>query len=265
MPPPPGDPVDWERWHRVSRAHFANVAPQYDAGRAFEQGAFWAQEIACQIEVHNGDWLLDVGAGTGLFARAFAQAFGCNVVGLDLSPAMLAEAQAKAMGGSHWLQGRSEELCFRSGVFQVIFLSQVWHHLEDRARAAREFYRVLQSGGGLFVKTFSHAQLRERWDLTAVFPELLPFMLGIYPDAPELMGMLRDTGFKVSQKSYRKNQDLRPSALLQVAEGRLWSMFAYLSDEGRARGLAYLRHFISKTGDAPIPSPEVHLLVCAEK
>jgi ubiquinone/menaquinone biosynthesis C-methylase UbiE len=176
------------------------------------------------------------------------------------------EAQAQTDSTARWAQGRSEELCFRAATFQAIFLSQVWHHLENSAQAACEFQRVLKPGGGLFIKTYSHAQLRERWDLTAVFPELLPFMLGIYPDTPELTSLLCDTGFKrVWHKSYRKDENLRPSALLHVAEEKLWSMFAYLSEEGRARGIAYLRRLIAETSDAPIPSAEVHLLVCAEK
>ncbi len=261
-----GDMVDWQKWYRVSHAHFSCVAPRYDSGREFERGAFWAREIARAIRVREDDAVLDAGCGTGLFARAFAQTLRCQVVGLDLSAAMLAQASAQTVSGCDWVQGRSEALCFRAGSFQAIFLSQVWHHLEDRAGAAREFYRVLKPGGGLFIKTYSHAQLRGRWDLTCVFPELLPFMLAIYPDTPELMAMLRGAGFRhVRPKYYCRDDTLRPSDLLQVAEGKLWSMFAYLGEEGRARGMAYLRRLIAETGDAPVPSPEVHLLVCAEK
>ncbi len=257
--------IDWERWHRVSHTHFAHVAAQYENGREFEQGAFWAREITREVHLDKDEWLLDAGCGTGLFARAFAETLPCRVIGLDPSGAMLAEAQAKTSGHC-WTQGRSEDLGFREDAFQVIFLSQVWHHLEDSKRAALEFYRVLKPGGGLFVKTYSHAQLCERWDLTTVFPELLPFMLAIYPDVPELTAILHEAGFgRVWQKSYRKDEALRPSALLHVAEGRLWSMFAYLSEEGRVRGITYLRRLIADTDDAPVPSAEVHLLVCAEK
>jgi SAM-dependent methyltransferase len=263
---PRGEVVDWDRWQTVSRAHFMRVAPQYDAGRAFERGEFWAKEIASQIPVCEKDWLLDLGCGTGLFAHAFNQVLGCQVVGLDLSAVMLEQARAKAFANNHWAQGRGETLSFRAESFQAIFLSQVWHHLEDSASAAREFRRVLKPGGGLFIKTYSHSQLRGRWDLTTVFPELLPFMLDIYPDVPELSALLYHAEFKrVAHKSFCKNELLRPSTLLHVAENSLWSMFAYLSEPGRARGIAYLKQLIADTNDAPIPSAEVHLLVCAEK
>lgn len=266
MQPLPGDPVDRTKWQRVSRAHFQRVSQQYNTGREFEQGTFWAQEIASQVTLSENDWLLDIGCGTGLFTIPFARVLPCRVVGLDLSAAMLAEAKSNAAHGNHWLQGGAERLSFGANVFRAVFLSQVWHHLENSGQAACEFYRVLKPGGKLFIKTFSHAQLCARWDLTTVFPELLPFMLGIYPDTLELAALLHAAGFgRVSHQCYHKDEDLKPSELLYIAQAKLWSMFAYLEEAGRARGMAYLRRLIDETNDAPVPSAELHLLVCAEK
>ncbi len=257
--------VNPAQWRRISQAHFARVAPGYDAGRTFEQGEFWARELATRVPLGTGERLLDVGCGTGLFATSFAQALPCTIVGIDLSPAMLAAAQAKTRA-IHFAQGRGEALCFVDQSFQAIFLSQVWHHLENSAQAAREFYRTLKPGGGLFIKTFSHAQLRARWDLIQVFPELLTFMLDIYPDVAELEALLSGLGFATTgHQTYSKDETLRPSALLQIATAKLWSMFAYLGDAELERGTTYLRELIAATHDAPISYPEYHCLVYALK
>ncbi len=265
--------MDWAKWHRVSQNHFARVASHYDGGRTFEQGEFWAAEIAQSVALANTDWLLEVGCGTGLLTHALAAALRCQVIGLDPSLAMLDEARTKSNGQAgeqvsdvRWVQGCGERLCFRENTFQAIFLSQVWHHLADSVCAAREFYRALRPSGGLFVKTFSHAQLRERWDLTNVFPELLPFMLNIYPDISDFYALLTRLGYvEIRHKCYRKDAMLRPSAFLKVAEEKLWSMFAYIDEQAYQRGIGYLRELIASTQDAPIPSPEVHLLVSARK
>ena len=68
--------------------------------------------------------------------------------------------------------------------------SQVWHHLQIRNQAAGEFFRCLKSGGGLFIKTYSHAQIQSRYDLQFLFPELMPLMLSIYPDVPDYRNLL---------------------------------------------------------------------------
>lgn len=259
--------VNPKKWQQISSQHFRQVAEEYDAGRAFERGSFWAKEIAAQVPLSSEDWLLDLGCGTGLFSLPFAELLPCTIVGVDLSRAMLEAAMAKTNGTvAHWLQGPGEALPFPDNSFQAIFLSQVWHHLSDEAIAAAEFHRILKPGGGLFVKTYAHEQLHTRWDLTTVFPELLPFMLNIYPDIPDFNNLLSQIGFdKVNHKTFQKQDTLRPSELLKVAEGRLWSMFSYLSEEGHRAGIDHLQQLIIEKDDAPMPYDEMHLLVFAQK
>jgi ubiquinone/menaquinone biosynthesis C-methylase UbiE len=256
-----------KNWQQLSRNHFLKVANQYDTGRVFEQADFWAREIVACLPLSPGDRLLDLGCGTGLYTLPFAQLLPCAVVGLDPSPIMLAKAKVKAGSAiSGWLQGQGETLPFPDSSFQAIFLSQVWHHLENGLISAAEFYRVLKAGGGLFVKTFSHDQLRARWDITTVFPELLPLMLNIYPDIPDFVALFNQVGFaNVGYKTHQKSDSLRPSVLLKIAEDELWSMFAYLSEQGYRTGSNYLQQLIAETNDAPLPYDEMHLLIYAQK
>ncbi len=70
---------------------------------------------------------------------------------------------------------------------------------------------------------------------------------------------------RVEQTSYSKPDGLRPSVLLRIAEQRLWSMFSYISEEGRQAGMQRLRELMVETDDAPVQSEEMHLLMTAEK
>ncbi len=263
--------VDRRRWRQVSQAHFSRVAPDYDAGRLFAKGEFWATEIAERLSLSEGGWLLDLGCGTGRCALAFARRFPSRVVGLDLSEAMLRQALAKTGGGAgviprtSWGLGEGERLPFASRTFRVVFMSQVWHHLEHERQAAAEFFRVLQPGGYLLVNTFSHAQIRARWDMS-LFPDLLPFMFSIYPDLPELTATLRRAGFAaVTHQVYERQVRRRPSTLLEVAEKGLWSMFAHLDRVGRQAGMARLKRLVVETDDAPVASQAGQILVTAVK
>lgn len=261
------DGVNWEKWQEVSHKHFQRVAARYEKGRISDHSRFWTEEIAAQISLEPDDRLLDLGCGTGLFSVPFAEALPSTTVGLDPTPEMLKKAQLHLQATAvRWLCGQGERLPLADNSFRAIFLSQVWHHLADGPRAAAEFHRILKPNGGLFVKTFSHAQIRSRFDLKFVFPELMPFMLDIYPDITNFTKILGQAGFTtITHKTYRKKETLRPSLLLKIAEDRLWSMFAFLSDEGYQAGLAYLQRLIAETKDAPIPNDEMHLLISARK
>ncbi|HEX2995169.1 MAG TPA: class I SAM-dependent methyltransferase [Anaerolineales bacterium] len=164
-----------------------------------------------------------------------------------------------------WMQGTAESLPFADQSVKAIFLSQVWHHLPDPKRAAREMFRCLALGGSLYIKTFSHEQIKARWDLREIFPELMPFMLEIYPDFPVIRALLEEVGFSaVLSKSYYKEDAVRPSHVLNLMRQKAWSMFSFLSPEGSAEGEARLNALIA-SGDQPVPYPEIHLLVIARQ
>jgi ubiquinone/menaquinone biosynthesis C-methylase UbiE len=255
-----------EDWLRRAREHFKHVAAAYDAGRTFEQGQFWAGELNDRVPLGSQDRLLDMGCGTGLFAVPFARILPCEIVGIDRSSQMLAAGMAKEHGHKvTWTQGMAEELPFPDRSFRAIFLSQVWHHLADERAATYEFFRVLSGGSGLFIKTFSHEQIRGRWDLNYIFPELMDFMLTIYADLPDFETLLKQAGFhSVHFSSFRKEGSMKPSELHGIASQRLWSQFSFISEAGYQAGLHDLEERIEQ-GDAPFPWDEIHLLVTALK
>lgn len=255
-----------EEWLQISKNHFSKITPHYDQGRAFEQGQSWAQEIQRYTLIKEADWVVDLGCGTGLLTTHFAGQLPGQVVGIEPSRAMLQQAlQKERPANLHWLQGTAESLPVADRSVKAIFLSQVWHHLPDPERTAREMFRCLEPGGSLYIKTFSHEQIKARWDLREIFPELMPFMLEIYPDFSVIRALLKEVGFsEILSKSYYKDDAMHPSHMLSLMRQKAWSMFSFLSPEGSAEGEARLNTLIS-AGDQPVPYPEIHLLVIAHR
>lgn len=258
--------VSLEKWRQVSKSHFSRITSYYDQGRAFEQGRPWVEEIQLHTPVSEKDWVLDAGCGTGLFAIEFARQMNVRVIGIDPARAMLQQALKKERPVNlNWSQGAAESLPLADGTLKAVFMSQVWHHILEREKAGREFFRCLKSGGGLYIKTYSHAQLKSRWDLREIFPELMPLMLKIYPDVPEMSQMLEGIGFApVTSKATYKEDFMRPSQMLKLMREKAWSMFSFLSPEGISEGEARLQALIS-AGDQPVLYPEVHLLMIARR
>jgi ubiquinone/menaquinone biosynthesis C-methylase UbiE len=258
--------IDLEKWRQISKNHFSKITSYYDQGRDFEGKQPWMEEINQHTPIGKDDWVLDAGSGTGLLSVQFANQISGRIVGLEPAWAMLQQALRKQQPANlRWLQGISETLPLANHTLKAVFLSQVWHHLQDQEQAGREFFRCLKSGGGLFIKTFSHAQLQARWDLQSIFPELMPLMLKIYPDVPAYESLLKNIGFtSVNFQSTLRENFMLPSQILTILRQKAWSMFSFLSPEGTAEGEARLEALVA-SGDVAVPYPEVHLLVIALK
>ncbi|MCR4304826.1 MAG: class I SAM-dependent methyltransferase [Gallionella sp.] len=100
--------------------------------------------------VAGGQAVLDVGTGTGV-AAITARNMGAKVTGLDLTPALLAQARESAAVAGHgdiaWHEGDAEALPFPDACFDVV-LSQFGHMFAPRPEVAvSEMLRVLKPGG----------------------------------------------------------------------------------------------------------------------
>jgi SAM-dependent methyltransferase len=87
--------------------------------------------------------MLEVGCGTGHFARWF-RGQSLQATGLDLSPAMLAEAMR--LGSSPCVLGDALALPFPRGAFDLVALITVLEFIADPVQALNEALRVAQSG-----------------------------------------------------------------------------------------------------------------------
>jgi ubiquinone/menaquinone biosynthesis C-methylase UbiE len=100
--------------------------------------------------------LLEIGTGSGHFARAAAKA-GYRVTAVDVSPAMLryAEARAKSEGLKNVEFCHAGFLTFsaESATFDAVVSVTVLHHLPDlwKAIALKNIHRMLKPGGLLLL------------------------------------------------------------------------------------------------------------------
>jgi ubiquinone/menaquinone biosynthesis C-methylase UbiE len=88
--------------------------------------------------------MLDVGAGTGIFAEAFAK-LGLKVSGIDANPEMLESARVFVPEG-RFQTAPAEAIPFRDASFDLVFLGHVLHEADDPLAALREARRVARQG-----------------------------------------------------------------------------------------------------------------------
>lgn len=133
---------------------FGAAASDYATHRAGFPDSFFARLRAEGIGL-PGQRIADLGTGTGTLARGFAAA-GCEVVGIDTSPAMVAEAQRLAETDglrAVFRVGRAESTGLEETDRDVVTAGQCWHWF-DRPAAAREATRLLARDGRLVIAHF---------------------------------------------------------------------------------------------------------------
>jgi len=136
---------------------FDNKAGRYDEWYQTTAGRFVdrieKEAIFSYLEPHAGMSVLDIGCGTGNYSLALARE-GLKVTGVDISPAMLASARAKAEAEGlavEFLQADAGQLPFPDNCFDGVLSVSALEFLPDLAAALRESYRVLKPGGRLVV------------------------------------------------------------------------------------------------------------------
>ena len=109
------------------------------------------------MEVKPGETVLDLGCGTGLDLFLAAKKVGSNgrVIGIDMTPAMIARAQANiAAAGATNIevrQGEMEHLPVDDGSVDWVMSNCVINLSPDKGRVFAEIFRVLRPGGRMLV------------------------------------------------------------------------------------------------------------------
>jgi ubiquinone/menaquinone biosynthesis C-methylase UbiE len=116
----------------------------------------FAEQLLARVALSHGDSVIDIACGTGIVARLAREQLGSSarIVGVDLSPAMLAVAHS-VDSTIDWLQGDATALPVEAGErFTVATCHQGLQFMPDKPAVIREMYRVLAPGGRLAIATW---------------------------------------------------------------------------------------------------------------
>jgi len=117
-------------------AEFDNISEIYDSTR---QAATEAELKAVSSELSDCRTILDVGVGTGRFAKPLSD-IGFEIVGIDLSRKMMLKARQK--GVQNLILADAHSMPFKDGSFDASIIIHVLHLIPDWLKVAREMGRV---------------------------------------------------------------------------------------------------------------------------
>lgn len=138
--------IGWQTgvWNRMSGVYLREIDRRF---------APVVEALLDRAALQAGEHVLDLGTGTGAVAHRAAASVGAGgqVVGVDVSPEMLAVARRDAAGPSQaslmFVEGRAEALPAGDATFDVVLACLSLMYVIDRDAAAREIARVLKPRG----------------------------------------------------------------------------------------------------------------------
>lgn len=151
-----------------------SLSANYAAGRALSDhaAAAWRMAIEPFIPRTPAATILDLGSGTGRFSALLADCHGSRVIGVEPSDGMLrAAGQHDRRSNIVYIRALAEGIPLHDRSCDMAWMSQVLHHVRDRAACAHELRRVIVPGGRVLVRgTFG--------DRLDGFPTLFRFFPG---------------------------------------------------------------------------------------
>lgn len=128
-------PFLWPVFRPLIRLQFDRLAGDWDA--AMQPDSTKPYEAALERVQGSVRRALDVGTGTGRGARAIAARFpDAEVVGVDVSPGMLAEAR-RVSPGLEFVEGDAAKLPFGDDEFDLVAHANMIPFLDETARVLR--------------------------------------------------------------------------------------------------------------------------------
>lgn len=158
-----------------ARSLFAPLPATYDRWSrllSLGQDPRWRRFLVSRVDAGPGDSVLDVATGTGAVAIELVRLTGCNVIGVDHSPEMLAEAERRVAAAGladriQLVEARAERLPFPDRSFDALTFTYLLRYVEDARATLHELVRVVRPGGVVAMLEFGvpRGLWRGPWEL----------------------------------------------------------------------------------------------------
>lgn len=175
-------------------------------------------------EIREGETVVDLGSGGGIDVFLAARQVGPSgkVIGVDMTPEMLARARTNAerlgLGNVEFRQGLIEALPLADSSVDVILSNCVINLAPDKSRVFKEAFRVLKPGGRLVVSDMvAKGELPEE---VRGNPDLWASCIGGALPEEEYLATIRRAGFLTAEVITREGLELDHVCSITVRAGK---------------------------------------------
>jgi ubiquinone/menaquinone biosynthesis C-methylase UbiE len=233
------------------------TAERYDSARELpeETLASLALKLNGVVRLNPVSRVLDLGGGTGRFTELLGRVLDCPVIVLDPSEPMLKRGLVRGLKGVDWIRGSGERIPVRSGSVDLVWMSQVFHHLDDRILVFKEISRVLRPKGYLLIRNGTRENDTEiEW--YKYFPEARRLDDGQIPTRREITNFSIEHGFELQdfQTIYQLFASSGAEYYDKISQRGLSSLIS-ISDQQFNAGLERLKEWAAVRPPGPVYEP----------
>ena len=168
---------------------YNSIGKNYNATRKSDPRI--VRQLLDLLDLPPNSTIADLGAGTGNYSRAIAEA-GYEVVAIEPSEVM--RNQAIPHPRVNWIAGSAEQIPLGDRAVDGVVVMLALHHFRDLEQGLREINRISRFGK-IVLFAFEQAKISDFW-LTEYFPYFIRDTLATFPSTQEIA---RSLG-RISQK-----------------------------------------------------------------
>ena len=206
----------------------------------------WREAIGRHLDPRPGQRLLDLGSGTGSWARVFTEWFpGVEVLAVEPSPAMRARSVYLPV-----VAGDAARVPVTDGVLDAVWMSTVIHHVPDLTAAAHELRRVVRPGAPVLIRSV-FAGRHDGISLVRYFPDVAT-VLDTYPGVERVEAAFAAAGFRaVALERVAQTTAASLPEAVRALRRDAHTPLKLISDEAYEAGLVRLRE-AAATATGPV-------------
>lgn len=239
--------MSWRTYDRARALAYdaERAAPDEDVSALRELVVRYFADMPC-------DWVVDIGAGTGLWSDRLARWVSAPVIAVEPSSAMLKVLTNKRLADVVAIRGRGEALPLGHNVCGAAWLSTVVHHFDDLGAAVAEAARVLAPGGRAYVRSSFPDQQSGDVYPAQFFPTARNVAAG-FPTLAEVTAAFGSAGLELRHR-HTPREVVSPTRqdFLGRVVARADSLLREVSDDEFASGLRRIRQWVKAAPHDPV-------------
>ena len=216
--------------------HYRNISHQYDKLWSYSPKFITtiAQKICDRLQAKPSDRIVDLGGGTGLYAKAIDDLLtpDCKIVCVDPSQEMLDRVNSD----------RIETICQDAisfteqlGNYNKVFMKEAIHHIAEKDKLFGNVYQKLPKEG-IFILILLPPKIEY-----PLFASALKIYEQNQPDYRDLVMQMEKTGFNVTVEMVDYPLAIDRDRYLHMVKMRYMSLFSRFTDAELGQGIEEIK------------------------
>lgn len=218
---------------------YDDISKIYDRFRAADKNNI--EYLISEAGITSNTTVLDFGSGTGNHAIELKKRTGAAVYGVEPSDGMRENAIQKE-SGVKFLKGNHKNIPLKNSSVDLIYMTDVIHHVTNLVIMFNEFARVLKPEGKICIITESYKQIESRFWMR-FFPTAITAEKERYPDVDDIIVIAESCGLKhiKTDVSDKRRTHKISKEFVELAENKGFSMFNLISETDYRAGFEKLK------------------------